>query len=107
MTKQRGWSENKQTPDLLAFILLQELDAQPMHKQQIATNIRNSLGVSIETETIETSLEDLKNQGFIENRKSIDFDFEPSPPYQLTAQGRNALSEAEKALIVTCRELNE
>jgi DNA-binding PadR family transcriptional regulator len=105
MTSQPKGSEANHVQSLLAFILLQLLDTQPMREQQIAASMHNAFGIWLEANSIDTALMDLKIQGLIESTTNIDID-EPPETYQLTTKGRNALSEAEDTLVSTCRELS-
>ena len=104
MTSQPKRAENKPIQSLLAFILLQLLDDQPMHEQQIAPSIRRAFGIWLENDAVQTELADLESQGFIKSRTNIKSD-EPPEPYKLTTKGKETLSEAESMLVSTCKEL--
>jgi DNA-binding PadR family transcriptional regulator len=105
MTSQPKDSQANPIQGLLAFMLLQMLDAQPMREQQIAASIHNAFGIWLEANAIDIVLADLKSQGLIESRTDIVID-EPPETYQLTSKGRNALSEAEGTLVSTCKDLS-
>jgi DNA-binding PadR family transcriptional regulator len=105
MTSQPKGSQPNRVQSLLAFMVLQLLDAQPMREQQIAASIHNAFGIWLEANAIDIVLSDLKCQDLIESRTDIDID-EPLETYQLTTKGRNVLSEAEGTLVSTCKNLN-
>ena len=105
MTNTLKETQNKQPRSLLDFILLQLLDAEPMRAQQLILDVRQTLGLCLDPEALDSVLVALKLQGFVEIKANVDIE-EPAEPYRLTSEGRNALTRAENLLISAYKGLS-
>lgn len=96
--------QTKLTKSLLDMIILQFLDAQPMHGYQIITKIRKNFGVYFGPSTIYPLLGLLEKKGYVKSVWSMDGE-KPRKVYTLTSDGQTVLSFTEGSLKMICRNL--
>jgi PadR family transcriptional regulator PadR len=90
---------------LLDLIVLQFLNAQPMHGYQIITKIRKSFGVYFGPSTIYPLLSTLEKKGHVTSEWSMSAE-RPRKIYKLTTQGQNLLNFTEDSLDFICRKIS-
>lgn len=96
--------QTKLTKSLLDMIILQFLDAQPMHGYQIITKIRKNFGVYFGPSTVYPLLGLLEKKGYVKSVWSMDGE-KPRKVYTLTSDGQTVLSFTEGSLKMICRTL--
>jgi PadR family transcriptional regulator PadR len=96
--------QTKLTKGLLDLIILQFLDARPMHGYQIITKIRKSFGVYFGTCTIYLVLAALERKGYVTGEWSMETE-RPRKFYKLTSQGKNVLELTENSLNLICKKM--
>jgi PadR family transcriptional regulator PadR len=89
---------------LLDLIVLQFLNADPMHGYQIITRIRKSFGVYFGPSTIYPLLNTLEKKGYVESEWDMSNE-RPRKVYTLTTQGRGLLNFTEDSLNFICRKI--
>ena len=89
--------QTKLTKGLLDLIVLQFLDAQPMHGYQIITKIRRSFGVYFGPSTVYPLLTTLEKKGHLESHWDMKAE-RPRKVYNLTVHGKNLLEFTENSL---------
>ena len=94
----------KLTKGLLDMIILQFLNAEPMHGYQIISKIRKNFGVYFGPSTIYPLLGTLEKKGYIDSHWNMNFD-RPRKVYSLTAGGQGILNFTEESLNIICRKL--
>ena len=90
---------------LLDLIVLQFLNAQPMHGYQIITKIRKSFGVYFGPSTIYPLLATLEKKGFVNSEWNMTTE-RPRKVYKLTTEGHNLLNFTEDSLNLICRKMS-
>jgi PadR family transcriptional regulator PadR len=96
--------QTKLTKGLLDLIVLQFLDAQPMHGYQIITKVRKSFGVYFGPSTIYPLLATLEEKGQVESHWNMENE-RPRKVYELTSQGKNVLKFTENSLNLICKKM--
>jgi PadR family transcriptional regulator PadR len=89
---------------LLDLIILQLLDAQPMHGYQIITKIRRNFGVYFGPSNIYPLLASLEKKGQVESEWNMTSE-RPRRVYHLTSQGKNILDFTENSLNLICQKI--
>jgi PadR family transcriptional regulator PadR len=90
---------------LLDLIVLQFLNAQPMHGYQIITKIRKSFGVYFGPSTIYPLLATLEKKGFVNSEWNMTTE-RPRKVYKLTTEGHKLLNFTEDSLNLICRKMS-
>jgi PadR family transcriptional regulator PadR len=98
--------QTKLTKGLLDLIVLQFLDAQPMHGYQIITKIRRSFGVYFGPSTVYPLLGSLENKGYVTSHWNMQSK-RPRKIYELTNEGNNLLNFTEKSLNLISKTLTK
>ncbi len=96
--------QTKLTKGLLDLIVLQFLDAEPMHGYQIITTIRRSFGVYFGPSTIYPLLNTLEKKGYIKSEWNMENE-RPRKVYQLTNDGKSVLNFTADSLNIICRTM--
>jgi PadR family transcriptional regulator PadR len=96
--------QTKLTKGLLDLIVLEFLDAQPMHGYQIITKIRRSFGVYFGPSTVYPLLASLEKKGHVESRWNMRSE-RPRKVYELTSQGKKLLTFTENSLDLICKKI--
>ena len=94
----------KLTKGLLDMIILQFLNAEPMHGYQIISKIRKNFGIYFGPSTIYPLLGTLEKKGYIDSHWNMNFD-RPRKVYSLTSSGQSILNFTEESLNLICRKL--
>ena len=94
----------KLTKGLLDLIILQLVNAQPMHGYEIITKIRKNFGVYFGPSTIYPLLNTLEKKGFVKSEWNMNSE-RPRKIYSLTSNGQNMLNFTEESLNLICRKL--
>lgn len=89
---------------LLDLIVLEFLNAQPMHGYQIIIRIRKTFGVYFGPSTIYPLLNALEKGGYVKSEWDMRNE-RPRKAYTLTAQGQNLLNITESSLNLICRKI--
>jgi DNA-binding PadR family transcriptional regulator len=89
---------------LLDLVILQFLNAKPMHGYKIITSIRKNFGVYFGPSTIYPLLGVLEEKGYIKSQWNLNSD-RPRKVYSLTPEGSNLLNGTEESLNHICRRL--
>lgn len=97
--------QNKLMKGLLDLVILQFLNAQPMHGYQIISSIRKNFGVYFGPSTIYPLLNGLEKKGYIKSQWDLSNE-RPRKVYKLTNEGRNLLSFTENSLNHICRKIS-
>ena len=97
-------AETKLMKGLLDFIVLQFLDAQPMHGYQVITKIRKSFGVYFGPSTIYPLLNSLEKKGYVQSQWNMNTE-RPRKVYNLTKEGQNVLSFTEDSFNIICKKI--
>ena len=98
--------QTKLTKGLLDLIILQLLDAHPMHGYKIITKIRRSFGVYFGPSTVYPLLASLEKKGHVESRWNMESQ-RPRKVYELTSQGKNLLDFTENSLSLICKKMTK
>ncbi len=94
----------KLTKGLLDMIILQFLNAEPMHGYQVISKIRKNFGIYFGPSTIYPLLGTLEKKGYVDSHWNMNFD-RPRKVYSLTAAGQSILNYTEESLNLICRKL--
>ncbi len=97
--------QNKLMKGLLDLVILQFLNAKPMHGYQIISTIRKNFGVYFGPSTIYPLLNRLEEKGYIESEWDLSHE-RPRKVYELTNEGHNLLSFTENSLNHICRKIS-
>ncbi len=97
--------QTKLTKGLLDMIILQFLDAQPMHGYQIIMKIRKNFGVYFGPSTVYPLLNTLEKKGYIKSEWNMDAE-RPRKVYTLTTEGQTVLNFTEGSLNLICRTIS-
>jgi PadR family transcriptional regulator PadR len=89
---------------LLDLIILQYLNAQPMHGYQVITKIRKSFGVYFGPSTIYPLMATLEKKGYITSQWNMESE-RPRKVYQLTNDGQTMLNFTEDSLNLLCQKI--
>jgi PadR family transcriptional regulator PadR len=90
---------------LLDLVILQFLNAKPMHGYSIITSIRRNFGVYFGPSTIYPLLGPMEEKGYIKSEWDLNND-RPRKVYSLTHEGSSLLNGSEESLNHICRKLN-
>jgi PadR family transcriptional regulator PadR len=90
---------------LLDLVILQFLNAKPMHGYSIITSIRRNFGVYFGPSTIYPLLGTLEDKGYIKSEWDLNND-RPRKVYSLTHEGSSLLNGSEESLNHICRKLS-
>jgi PadR family transcriptional regulator PadR len=90
---------------LLDLVILQFLNAKPMHGYSIITSIRRNFGVYFGPSTIYPLLGTMEEKGYIKSQWDLNND-RPRKVYSLTPEGSSLLNGSEESLNHICRKLN-
>lgn len=96
--------QTKLTKGLLDMIILQFLDAQPMHGYQVITKIRKNFGVYFGPSTVYPLLNSLEKKGYVNSEWNMDTE-RPRKVYSLTNEGQTVLNFTEGSLNLICRTM--
>ncbi len=105
MTNPQKETQVKLMKGLLDLIVLQFLNAQPMHGYQIITKIRKSFGVYFGPSTIYPLLATLEKKGYVNSEWNMATE-RPRKIYKLTNEGNNLLNFTEDSLNFICRKIS-
>ena len=94
----------KLTKGLLDMIILQFLNAEPMHGYQIISKVRKNFGIYFGPSTIYPLLGSLEKKGYVDSHWNMNFD-RPRKVYSLTNAGQSMLNFTEESLNLICRKL--
>jgi PadR family transcriptional regulator PadR len=97
--------QNKLMKGLLDLVILQFLNAKPMHGYQIISIIRKNFGVYFGPSTIYPLLNNLEEKGYIKSQWDLSNE-RPRKVYELTTEGQNLLSFTENSLNHICRKIS-
>ena len=97
--------QNKLMKGLLDLVILQFLNAKPMHGYQIISSIRKNFGVYFGPSTIYPLLNSLEEKGYIKSQWDLNNE-RPRKVYELTSEGQNLLSFTENSLNHICRKIS-
>jgi len=89
---------------LLDLVVLQFLNAQPMHGYQIIASLRKQFGVYFGPSTIYPLLSLMEENGYIKSHWDLEND-RPRKVYGITEQGADLLNCTEESLIHIYRKL--
>lgn len=89
---------------LLDTIILQFLNAEPMHGYQIITKIRKNYGVYFGPSTVYPLLSTLEKKEFVRSEWNMNYE-RPRKIYSLTSKGQDILDFSEESLNLICRKL--
>jgi PadR family transcriptional regulator PadR len=90
---------------LLDLVILQFLNAKPMHGYSIITSIRKNFGVYFGPSTIYPLLGTMEEKGYIKSEWDLKND-RPRKVYSLTHEGSSLLNGSEESLNHICRRLS-
>ena len=90
---------------LLDLVILQFLNANPMHGYQIISSIRKNFGVYFGPSTIYPLLSNLEEKGYIKSQWDLNNE-RPRKVYELTNEGQSLLSFTENSLNHICRKIS-
>ena len=96
--------QTKLAKGLLDLIVLQMIDAKPMHGYQVITNVRKTFGVYFGPSTIYPLLACLEKKGQVASRWNMQGD-KPIKVYEITSQGKSVLNFTENSLNLICRTM--
>jgi DNA-binding PadR family transcriptional regulator len=96
--------QTKLTKGLLDMIILQFLDAQPMHGYQVISKIRKTFGIYFGPSTIYPLLNLLEKKGYIQSEWNMNSE-RPRKVYSLTTEGQTALNFTEGSLSLIFRTM--
>lgn len=105
MKQEKREIQNKLMKGLLDLVILQFLNAKPMHGYQIISIIRKNFGVYFGPSTIYPLLNSLEDKGYIESEWDLSNE-RPRKVYELTHEGENLLSFTENSLNHICRKIS-
>jgi PadR family transcriptional regulator PadR len=105
MTNFQKEIQTKLTKGLLDMIILQYLDAQPMHGYQVITKIRKSFGVYFGPSTIYPLLNALEKKGYVKSEWNMNTE-RPRKVYRLTNEGQTVLNFTEGSLNLICKAMS-
>jgi PadR family transcriptional regulator PadR len=105
MTNFQKEIQTKLTKGLLDMIILQYLDAQPMHGYQVITKIRKSFGVYFGPSTIYPLLNALEKKGYVKSEWNMNTE-RPRKVYRLTNEGQTVLNFTEGSLNLICKTMS-
>lgn len=94
----------KLTKGLLDLIILQFINAQPMHGYQVITKIRKNFGIYFGPSTIYPLLNTLEKKGFVSSEWNMDAE-RPRKVFHLTSTGKNMLNYTEESLSLICKKI--
>ncbi len=97
-------TQTKLTKGLLDMIILQFLHQEPMHGYQLIIKIRKSFGIYFGPSTIYPLLGTLEKKGYVTSIWNMDSE-RPRKVYQLSKDGKDALSFTETSLNAICRTI--
>ncbi len=89
---------------LLDLIVLQFLNAQPMHGYQIITKIRKNFGVYFGPSTVYPLLAQLEKKGYVKSQWNMKNE-RPRKTYNLTTEGHTMLNFTENSLNLLCQKI--
>jgi len=97
--------QNKLMKRLLDLVILQFLNANPMHGYQIISSIRKNFSVYFGPSTIYPLLNSLEEKGYIKSQWDLSNE-RPRKVYKLTNEGQSLLSFTENSLNHICRKIS-
>lgn len=97
--------QNKLMKGLLDLVILQFLNAKPMHGYQIISSIRKNFGVYFGPSTIYPLLNSLEEKSYIKSQWDLSNE-RPRKVYELTNEGENLLNFTENSLNHICRKIS-
>jgi len=96
--------QTKLTKGLLDIIILQNVGRESMHGYQLITKIRKDYGISFGPSTVYPLLLTLEKKGFLKSSWQMNTE-RPRKIYELTEDGRNALSYSSESLSLICKNM--
>lgn len=96
--------QTKLMKGLLDLIVLELLNAQPMHGYQIITRIRKTFQVYFGPSTIYPLLNALEKGGYVKSEWDMQHE-RPRKAYRLTGQGQTLMNLTEDSLNLICRKI--
>ena len=97
--------QNKLMKGLLDLVILQFLNATPMHGYKIISKIRRNFGIYFGPSTIYPLLKSLEEKGYIKSQWDLSNE-RPRKIYELTKEGQNLLNFTENSLDHICRKIS-
>ncbi len=97
--------QGKLMKGLLDLVILQFLNAKPMHGYQIISSIRKNFGVYFGPSRIYPLLNQLAEKGYIKSQWDLGNE-RPRKVYELTKEGKHLLSFTENSLNHICRKIS-
>lgn len=104
MTPKTREVQNKLMKGLLDLVILQFLNANPMHGYQIISSIRKNFGVYFGPSTVYPLLNGLEKKGYIKSQWDLSNE-RPRKVYELTNEGHKLLNFTENSLNHICRKI--
>lgn len=105
MGQQKREVQNKLMKGLLDLVILQFLNAKPMHGYKIISSIRKNFGVYFGPSTIYPLLNSLEEKGYIKSKWDLNNE-RPRKVYELTTEGQTLLNFTENSLNHICRKIS-
>lgn len=96
--------QTKLTKGLLDMIILQFIEAQPMHGYQVITKIRKAFGIYFGPSTVYPLLGSLEKKGYLKSAWDMASE-KPRKVYTLTSTGQTMLKFTENSLGMICKTL--
>ena len=96
--------QTKLTKGLLDLIVLELLDAHPMHGYEVITTIRKSFGVYLGPSTVYPLLNGLEKKHYVKSEWNMDTE-RPRKVYQLTNDGKGVLHFTANSLNIICKTI--
>jgi len=90
---------------LLDLIVLQLLDASPMHGYKIITRLRRNFGVYFGPSTIYPLLSNLEKKGHVKSEWDMNNE-RPRKIYKLTNEGQSLLNFTEDSFVLMCKKIS-
>ena len=96
--------QTKLTKGVLDIIIFQYLDQESMHGYQLITKIRKDYGIYFGPSTVYPLLGNLEKKGLLKSTWHMNSE-RPKKIYELTEDGKNALSYTSESLSLICRNM--
>jgi PadR family transcriptional regulator, regulatory protein PadR len=96
--------QTKLTKGLLDLIVLELLDARPMHGYEVITTIRKSFGVYLGPSTVYPLLNGLEKKHYIKSEWNMQTE-RPRKVYQLTNDGKAVFHFTANSLNIICKTI--
>jgi PadR family transcriptional regulator PadR len=97
-------TQTKLTKGLLDMIIMQYLNAHPMHGYQVITTIRKSFGIYFGPSTVYPLLSSLEKKGYLKSAWDMTAE-KPRKVYSITTAGQTMLKFTENSLQMICKTM--